>query len=323
LPTLAYVTNTYSNSVSVINMSTNRVVATVPVGNGPFGVAVTPDGRFVYIAYVKEPYVSVLDTSTFKEVAQVRVLFAQGIQGAGAQGALAVSPNGAFVYDPIFSSNVVQVISTSTNRVVANVTVGTQPNNVTFSPDGKYAWVPDYGDGYVYVINTATNLLAAKISVGGYANGCIFSPDGKTAYVTSIGTASSRGALFVINASSYQVTKTIPMVVPTGGPAITQDGRYVYVALYNPTNGTLVVVSTSTYQVVKSITLGPRPNSVLNSADGNYMYVPILAGPTLGQWTPTSNSWISVVSIATNTIVANITVELDPAAMAWGPIDSI
>ena len=39
-----YVTNNFSNNVSVIRTSDNTVVATVAVGNGPRGVAVTPDG---------------------------------------------------------------------------------------------------------------------------------------------------------------------------------------------------------------------------------------------------------------------------------------
>jgi YVTN family beta-propeller protein len=42
----AYVANEGSANVSVIDTATNKVVATVPVGNNPFAVAVTPDGGF-------------------------------------------------------------------------------------------------------------------------------------------------------------------------------------------------------------------------------------------------------------------------------------
>src|SRR5437870_480462 len=42
--TRAYVTNSISNSVSVIDTATNTVVATIPVGFEPVGVAITPDG---------------------------------------------------------------------------------------------------------------------------------------------------------------------------------------------------------------------------------------------------------------------------------------
>ncbi len=42
----AYVTNIVSNDVSVIDLASNTVTATVTVGNGPTGVAITPDGAF-------------------------------------------------------------------------------------------------------------------------------------------------------------------------------------------------------------------------------------------------------------------------------------
>ena len=45
----AYITNETDGTVSVINTATNTVVDTVPVGNTPYGVAVTPDGAFVYV----------------------------------------------------------------------------------------------------------------------------------------------------------------------------------------------------------------------------------------------------------------------------------
>jgi YVTN family beta-propeller protein len=40
--TRAYVTNENSNTVSVIDIATNTVVATIPVGEVPIGVAITP-----------------------------------------------------------------------------------------------------------------------------------------------------------------------------------------------------------------------------------------------------------------------------------------
>ena len=46
----AYVTNSGSASVSVINVATNGVVATVPVGGRPIGVVFSPNGSRVYVA---------------------------------------------------------------------------------------------------------------------------------------------------------------------------------------------------------------------------------------------------------------------------------
>src|SRR5215469_16917540 len=66
----AYVTNSGSGTVSVIDTATNTVVATVPVGSDPNGVAITPDGTRTYVTGSPT---SVIDTSTNTVVATVPV----------------------------------------------------------------------------------------------------------------------------------------------------------------------------------------------------------------------------------------------------------
>jgi YVTN family beta-propeller protein len=74
----AYVPN--GNDVSVIDTATNTVVATVPVGNNPFGPAVTPDGTHVYAANLGDGTVSVIATASNTVVATVTVgRFPQGV----------------------------------------------------------------------------------------------------------------------------------------------------------------------------------------------------------------------------------------------------
>jgi YVTN family beta-propeller protein len=61
----AYITNSGSNTVSVIDTATNTLVGSpIAVGNLPYGVAVTPDGRRVYVANYYSNTVSVIDTAT-------------------------------------------------------------------------------------------------------------------------------------------------------------------------------------------------------------------------------------------------------------------
>ena len=69
----AYITNSGSNTVSVIDTATNTVVSTIPVGTTPFGVAVTPDGSKVYIANATSNTVSVIDTATNAVVSTIPV----------------------------------------------------------------------------------------------------------------------------------------------------------------------------------------------------------------------------------------------------------
>src|SRR5262249_25544096 len=86
----AYVTNFGSNTVLVIDTATNTVVATVPVGRFPRGVAITPDGTHAYVANEFSFTVSVIDTATNTVVATVPV----GINPVG----VAITPDGTHAY---------------------------------------------------------------------------------------------------------------------------------------------------------------------------------------------------------------------------------
>src|ERR1700738_3527219 len=61
----AYVANAdpISNNVSVIDTATTTVATTVAVGTAPLGVAVTPDGKHVYVANQGSSSVSVIETT--------------------------------------------------------------------------------------------------------------------------------------------------------------------------------------------------------------------------------------------------------------------
>ena len=62
-----------NNFVSVIDTATNTVVATIPVGVAPNGVAITPDGSRAYVTNDDSDSVSVIDTTTSTVVATIPV----------------------------------------------------------------------------------------------------------------------------------------------------------------------------------------------------------------------------------------------------------
>jgi len=80
--TRIYVTNHYggtvssgipSNTVSVIDTSTDTIIANIPVGTMPVGVSVNLSGTYVYVTNVQSNNVSVIDTITNKVVATIPV----------------------------------------------------------------------------------------------------------------------------------------------------------------------------------------------------------------------------------------------------------
>jgi len=122
--TFAYITNSDSNNVSVIDTSTNTVLTTVGVGSFPGGVAVNPAGTRLYVTnfFPFENSVSVIDTTTNTVLTTVAV-------GRDPMG-VAVNPAGTRVYVANFTDDGfgdVSVIDTASHTVVATVPVGIEP----------------------------------------------------------------------------------------------------------------------------------------------------------------------------------------------------
>ena len=61
---LLYVSNEIPNTISVVSPRTNAVIATVPVGKRPRGMALSPDRRTVYVALGQDDAVGVVDVAS-------------------------------------------------------------------------------------------------------------------------------------------------------------------------------------------------------------------------------------------------------------------
>ena len=120
-----YVSNNGDNTVSEIDTSTNTVVATIHVGSGPEGVAVTPDGTRLYVAN-DGGAVWVINTSNNSVVAKVTV--------GGDPYGVAITPDGTRVYVTEDNGAAVSAIDTSSNTVIAKIIVPAIPSGVAISP---------------------------------------------------------------------------------------------------------------------------------------------------------------------------------------------
>jgi YVTN family beta-propeller protein len=74
------------SNVSVISTATNSVIATVPVGSYPTGVAITPDGTRAYATNLANGSISVINTASNLVVAT--------IPGLSGPTGIAITPNG-------------------------------------------------------------------------------------------------------------------------------------------------------------------------------------------------------------------------------------
>ena len=258
----AYVVNETSNSVSVINTQTNQVVGSpIMVGENPFGIAITPDGKIAYVANFGSNSVSVINTQTNQVVGSPITV------GTGPEG-IAITPDGTRAYVANETSNSVSVINTQTNQVVGSpITVGTEePFAIAITPNGQTAYVTNLGSNSVSVISTRTNqVVGAPITVGNLPYGIAITPNGRTAYVANTASPS----VSVISTQTNQVVGA-PITVGSGpiAIAITPNGQTAYVANKFDFPGDVSVINTQTSQTVgPPITVGTRPAAIAIAPD--------------------------------------------------------
>jgi len=259
-----YVANQNSNTVSVINTTTNSVQATVGLGGGfsPFGLAVSPDGGHVYTADYASNAVTVINTATDTSSAVVGVgKYPKGV---------AVSPDSRHVYVTNNGSNSVSVIDAASNTVTATIGVGSLPLGVAASPDGARVYVANQGSGSMSVIDAGTNQVTGSINTS--ATWVAVSPDSKVVYATS------GNVVNVIDATTNQVTDTISIPIPPGATgtqlgslAVSRDGSRLFVP--NIYGNSVAQIDTATKQIISTAPVGIFPDYVAVSPDGTRVYV--------------------------------------------------
>ena len=176
----AYVTLVNDDAVAVIRTDTNEVVQTIPVGDRPRGIAISPDGTEAYVVNAGDNNVSVIDTVTKSVVATIAV-------GREPQG-VAFAPDGTTAYVTNIKDDTVSVLNTATRTQTTTIAVGRSPQSIAVTPDGQQAYVPNFEDDTVTVIDLTTNTpLPDPLVVGEGPLGVAVKSDGTRVYVTNFG----------------------------------------------------------------------------------------------------------------------------------------
>ncbi|QNP74622.1 beta-N-acetylglucosaminidase domain-containing protein [Streptomyces roseirectus] len=173
----AYAANQGADTVSVIDVASGTVTATVPVGKVPAGLALTPDGKTLWVANYTDGTVQPVDTATLEPGTPVKV-------GRRPEN-LAITPDGATLYVPNIQDNTVTPVDLATRTAGKAIAVGPRPFNVVASPDGRTVYVSNSGGSTITPIDTATKETRPTFLVTGQAYGLALSPDGRTLWVSA------------------------------------------------------------------------------------------------------------------------------------------
>lgn len=156
---MAYVSRSmFSSYVDVINLATFARIATITTGRSPQGLAVSPDGKSLYVANNGAGTVSVVDTATNSVKASIRV-------GYNPRN-IAVSPDGSTLYVTNYTSGTVSVIDTAASAATHTVTVGVNPHGVAVDSSGSHLYVSNFSSNTLSVIDTKSLQPVATLPTG-------------------------------------------------------------------------------------------------------------------------------------------------------------
>ena len=130
---MIYVANNMSNTVSIINGTTNGVVENIDVGDGPTSVAVNPNTNMIYVANNMSNTTSVINGKTNSLMRNIDV-------GDGPI-SVDVNPNNSMIYVANYGENTVSVINGKTNSLMRNIDVGDGPTSVAVNPNTNMIYV--------------------------------------------------------------------------------------------------------------------------------------------------------------------------------------
>jgi YVTN family beta-propeller protein len=295
-----FVTNTKSDSISVIDTNTFEVVATIPVGRGkPNRVMFHPDGKWAWVVYDRSHDLGVVDADARKLVKRVKI--------GGNPYNLNFTPDGRYllVLDWASDTSTDEVIfyDLQTEKIDGRVEVSTWPAHSLLSRDGKRLYVSGETAGDLTVIDVASRTIVARhVHGGGDAMGLALSLDGKVLYAA----AGENKSILKIDTATNKPIAAIALPGIVHESTLTLDGRYLYATLRRANR--IVVIDTATDKIVTSIPQKAYPDLVTMEPTARYALV--------------TNRWadhVSVIDLTTHAQVRTIPVGKAPHGMALRP----
>lgn len=232
-----YAADQTSNTVSVIDPSTNKLLGVIRLGD-PVPGALSPLYRGELLVH-----------------------------------GLGYSPDSKTLAVVSVASNSVTLIDTATNAIKGKVYVGRSPHEAFFTPDGRELWVTVRGENYVSVIDPAQLKEVRRIELANGPGMTVFGTDGKYGFVCS----SFTPELAVIDVASHQVVKRLTQVSPfCPNIAVSPENDEVWITLKDA-GKVQVFSAQPPFEQKAVLETGPITNHVnfVNNHNGKFAYITI------------------------------------------------
>jgi YVTN family beta-propeller protein len=259
-----YITNEAESTLDVADAKTLAVTKHIPLTNHPNNVAVSKDGKRVYVAIVAGAgAVDVIDTTTLTRVKSIRT--EGGIHNTY------VTPDGKFVVAGSIPGKKINVIDQKTEEIVWTLPTddGVRPMAFDTNPDGstKRIFVELSNFNGFITVDFATHKVLQKIAVpeapagekvteglqGSPAHGLAITPDGKELAVLS----KMNTRVYFYSLPDLKLSGNVKVGHHPDWLTFTPDGKRLYVA--NAGSNSVSVVDVTARKELLQIPVGQVP----------------------------------------------------------------
>ncbi|KUL35201.1 hypothetical protein ADL22_28195 [Streptomyces sp. NRRL F-4489] len=263
-PARIYVPNTGSDTVSVIDPKTYKVIETIPVGVQPQHVVPSWDMKTLWVNNNRGHDLTPIDPATGKAGKPVKVHDPYNLY---------FTPDGK--YAVVMASMDRQLVFRDPHTMEIRKTLPVScagVNHADFSPDGKYFIVSCEFSGELLKVDTAKMEVIAQEKLpfqGAMPQDVKISPDGRTWYIADM----MADGVWVLNGDTF----TRPRLLPTGkgahGLYVSRDSRTMYIS--NRGEGSISLLDFRTGELTDKwhIRGGGSPDMGGLSADGQVLWL--------------------------------------------------
>lgn len=156
-----FTSNIGGDSVSAIQLGADGAWAqtVIPVGKGPEGIDLSPNGREVWSAHSRDGGVSVIDVAS-KKVLQTIAL------GTKRSNRIKLTPDAKFALVSDLDAGEIVVLDAPARKEVRRIPLGKMPEGILMPPSGGVAYVAVNGDNFIAVLDLKSWQVTKKIQTG-------------------------------------------------------------------------------------------------------------------------------------------------------------
>ena len=166
-----FTSNITSDSISEIEEGPGGTwtQTVVPVGKGPEGIDLSPNGREIWTAHSRDGGVSIVDVASRKVAATIDA-------GTKRSNRIKLTADGKYALVSDLDAGDLVVIDAAARKPLKRVPLGRSPEGVLIPPDGTRAFVAVTGDNHVAAIDLKTWQVTSRIQTGKGPDGMAWVP---------------------------------------------------------------------------------------------------------------------------------------------------